>query len=640
MPVGHDEIRCVADAVAEDRGVFHARAVERLQAFVARMAQRDYAFAVSGRRAAFFLALRALGLGAGDEILLPESADFSTAAAVLHCGAVPVFCDVDPHTLCLSPEAAAARISGRARGLVAVHMYGRTCAMGPLLELAAAHGLFVLEDAGTAVAALYRGRPAGAFGHLSVFSLNGPALPDYGGMVVSSDRELMRRVALMGGEGRSASDPLVYEFPAYDFALSDLAAAAASARMERLPELLAHKTRIVNRYRRILKDVPGVYINPEDAETRNSCIMPLLITERADAGGTAQRLRERGIIARPAFAPLSSMPAFTKADNPAAYAAADHALLLPGGCALSDDEADYIAACVKAVLCDKGVKTTRPAPPEALRRKSAVLRRLAAIRKEGLELDFSHAGTRYLLRALHADDLRDREIIGFLHALWKENRHILFTAGDPKADCEWQTAYLRNTRDALLFMVCGREEASGFCAERPAGGGEGYDRPAVPEAGREFQGQAGPEDCRSRRESDRLVKAAAGREFRGQAAPESGRVFWGHVGLEDFDFGRDSCRMDMLIMRAGAPRGLLAAACDRLFVWAREALGIRRMFNHIAADNKGSRLLAASHGFTTLHRVSLRRHTSPTGTAFRPMLRPNREQPDAGLIISMKELEL
>jgi perosamine synthetase len=602
-PVGHDEIRCVADAVAEDRGAFHARAVVRLQSAVARMAQRDFAFAVSGRRAAFFLALRALGVGCGDEVLLPESADFSPAAAVLHCGAVPVFCDLDPHTLCLSPKAAAARINGRTRCLIAVHMYGRTCAMAPLLALAAARGIFVLEDAGTAVAALYRGRPAGSFGHLSVFGFSAPSLPDCGGggMVVSSDRERMRRVALTGGDGRSASDPLAYIFPAYDFALSDLAAAAALAQVERLPELLRHKARIVDRYRRVLKDVPGVRLNPEDAETRNSCIMPLLITERAGAGETAQRLRERGITTSPAFFPLSSMPLFTKADNPAAYAAADRALLLPGGCSLSDDEADYIAACVKAVLRDKGVKTAWPAPPEPMLRKSDTRRKLAVIRREGLELAFGHAGTEYLLRALNADDLQDREITGFLRVLWKENRHILFTAGSPEVDFKRQIEYLRNTRDALLFMVVERKGEA--CGQAVPG----------PEPGRVLCGHTG-------------------------AGPEPGREFWGHVGLEGFDLRRESCCMDMLIMRAGAPRGLLAAACDRLFVWAREGLGMRSMFNHIAADNNGSRLLAASHGFAALHRVSLRRHSTPTGTQYRPMLRPNREQPDAGLIISVKEL--
>jgi perosamine synthetase len=601
---------------------------------MARIAQRDYAFAVSGRGAAFFLALRALGLGSGDEMLLPESADFSLAAAVLHCGAVPVFCDLDPQTLCLSPAAAAARISGRVKGLAAVHMYGRTCDMDPLLALAAAHGLFVLEDAGTAVAALYRGRPAGSFGDMSVFGFNAPALPDCGGgVVLSSDRERMRRVALLGGEGRDASNPLVYTFPAYDFALSNLTAAAASAQVERLPELLGHKARIVGRYRQVLEDVPGLCLNPEDAETRNSCIMPLLITERTGAGGTARRLRERGIIARPPFVPLSSMPVFTKVDNPAAYAAADRALLLPGGCNLTDEAAEYVAACVKAVmrgmkalqgcflhacggrdaapgprpaqagsphrecafsaLNGAHVKTAWPAPPEPLVRKAKLLRRLAAIRKEGLELGFRHTGTEYLLRALNVDDLQAREITAFLQALWKENRHILFTARDPEADYKRQIGYLRDARDALLFMVLEREEG----------------------AGRPVREQTG-------------------------AAPEAGRVFWGHAGLEDFDFRRESCRMDMLIMRAGAPRGLLAAACDRLFAWAREDLGIRRMFNHIAADNRGSRLLAASHGFTTLHRVSLRRHVSPTGTQYRPMLRPNREQPDAGLIISVKELGL
>ncbi|MDR2603859.1 MAG: DegT/DnrJ/EryC1/StrS family aminotransferase [Desulfovibrio sp.] len=626
--VTQSEIARAAEALASAGGVRSVDAIHAFQRAVARCAGRQYAYAVSGGRAAYFLALRAMGIGPGDEVLLPEGADFAPAAAVLHCGAVPVFCDLDPTTFTVDAQSAAARIGPRTRCLLAAHMYGLPCDMRALEDLARRHRLFLLEDAASGFGGVRQGRAVGSCGDASVFTFTDTSLVRTGGcgMLLSSSRELMDRAARLGGEGRGAADPLACDFAGRDFAVSGLAAAVGLAQLERLQELLEGRKRVFAMYGQRLGAVPCLRLNPEISGTRNSFLMPFIILERGGARDFAHRLQALKITARPALTPLSSMPLFSKADNPVAYAAADRLLLLPGGHDLSGDEADYVAGCVTMLLrkpqatpagiarsgsglsmeggvsCPRPTETAQstaapgdgalPCPRPAETAGPTLTGRLAyeaglrglftRIKTEGCVLPFTHRGRGFALSLITREQADDPRIVHFLRAMRRANAHM-FLYSPVNAEEEIDNILKSYKSPAgtafLLFLI--REE-----------GGQDAD----------------------------------------------GAPLWGHLGLSAFDFKKAESTLDALVLREGAPKGLMGAACETLYAWCAKRLGLDRMFVRVRGDNTRALLLAFAAGYAVRHRQSMRAYPIPQGKTLRPMYMPGREEADGYLVTAAREL--
>jgi perosamine synthetase len=597
------EITRVAETLAFAGGVRSVDVIQAFQRAVARRLGRKFACAVSGGRIAYFSALRAMGVGPGDEVLLPEGADFAPAAAVLHCGAVPVFCDLDPVTFTVDPQSVAARISPRTRCLLAAHMYGLPCDMGALEELARKHRFFLLEDAASGFGGVRQGRAAGTFGDISVFTFTDTGLLRAGGccMLLSSSRELADRAARLCGGGRSAADPLVHDFAGRDCAVSALAAAAGLAQIERAQELLERRARILAMYRQRLGDVPGLRLNPEIPETRNSFLMSFIVLEQGGARNTARRLMDLKVTARPALTPLSSMPLFKKADNPAAYAAADRLLLLPCGHGLSEDEADYVADCVKMLLRETGktplnvdrsnpeasagdavprpLNAGGPVPAGRLAYEAGLLDMFTRIKTEGCVLPFTHRGRSYALSLITREQAGDPRIVQFLYAMRRSGvRMFLYSPVNAEEEIDnILKGYTRRSGTAfLLFLI--REEA------------------------------------------------------------EKDAQLWGHLGLSAFDFKKAESTLDALVLREGAPKGLMGAACEALYVWCAKRLKLTRLFIRVRGDNTAALLLAFAAGYTVRHKQSMRSYAVSQGQTLRPMYAPGRETPDGYLVTAAREL--
>jgi perosamine synthetase len=678
------EIECVVEALSSGRGAHSAAGILAFQRNMARCVRREYAYAVSGGRAAFFLAFRAMGIGPGDEVLLPEGADFAPAAAVLHCGAVPVFCDLDPTTFTLDPQSVAARIGPRARCIVAAHMYGLPAEMPALEDLARKHGLFLIEDAASGFGGLREGRAVGCFGDVSVFNFKDVSLihTGEGGMLLSSSKDLIGRAARMGGEGRSASDPLVYDIAGHDFAMSNLAAAVGSAQLERLKELLERKAHIFIQYRERLSAVPGLRLNPEIPGTRNSFLMPFIILERGGARELARRLHTGRVASRPALTPLSSMPLFKKADNPAAYEAADRLLLLPGGCDLAEDEVDYVASCVTMLLRDPGLRTARPALTGRLKYRAGLLAFFERIKQDGCVLPFTHDGRNYALRVMTAEQADDPSAVAALGELRAAcARMFLHSPVNAAAETARLLKLYKNPAGTAFLLFLIREEVpedaaeacpeqsegtsgedaegtAGACPERPEGTrGEGAEGTAgaCPEQSEETRGK-GAEGaagaCPERPEDARVERGVP---------PAPGDVsLLGHIGLSAFDFKKAECDVEGPFMSTAAPEGLAGAACRAFYVWCKTALHLTRVFARIRASDTKSVRFAAALGFVPLHRVSLHVEELPGRDAFapggerfgrvpggqegtpvevlRPMYLPGHDKPDDALVIAVKAL--
>ncbi|RPF93967.1 MAG: DegT/DnrJ/EryC1/StrS aminotransferase family protein, partial [Rhizobiales bacterium TMED83] len=182
---------CVESGWISSEGPF----VEKFETRFAAMVGREHAIAVSNGSAALDAAVAALKIGPGDEVILPSFTIISCAAAVVRAGAVPVVVDCDPATWNMTADAIEAAITPRTKAIMAVHIYGHPCDMDPILALAAAHDLYVIEDAAEMHGQTYRGRPCGSFGDISTFSFypNKHITTGEGGMLVTNDARLAER---------------------------------------------------------------------------------------------------------------------------------------------------------------------------------------------------------------------------------------------------------------------------------------------------------------------------------------------------------------------------------------------------------------------------------------------------------------
>lgn len=321
------EIQYVAEATAQgwySQSNFYQ---ERFEQAFARYVGKPFAAALPSCTSAIHLALAAWGIGPGDEVIVPDIAWIACAAPIAYVGATPVFADVDAKTWCLSPESLEACMTPRTKAIMAVDLYGHIFAANEIRAIARRRGLHLLEDAAEAVGSEYQGCKAGSLGDAGVFSFHGTKTmtTGEGGMFVTGDEELYRRVLVLRNHGQEPGAPMFWNVEvAYKYKMSALQAALGTAQLERIEELVERKRQIFNWYVEELKALDGITLNTETAGTKNSYWMVTVIWDAARFGLAKEelmrRLAERGIDSRPFFYPLSSLPAY--AGHPEAQKAA------------------------------------------------------------------------------------------------------------------------------------------------------------------------------------------------------------------------------------------------------------------------------------------------------------------------------
>ena len=263
--VGHEELEEVR-AVLESGQLSQGPKVAEFEHMVAELTGARHAFAASSCTTALHLSLVALGIGAGDEVLVPDFTFPATANVVVQLGAVPVLVDVDLQTYNIDPDDLARHITARTRAMIPVDLFGLAADLGPVLELAAQHGLAVVEDAACALGATYYGRQCGTLGDVGCFSFHPRKVvtTGEGGMIVTDRDDLAERLQLLRSHGGvRRDDRFTFEDAGFNYRLSDVQAALGTAQMRRLPELVAGRRRLAARLREGLADVRGFTVPPE-----------------------------------------------------------------------------------------------------------------------------------------------------------------------------------------------------------------------------------------------------------------------------------------------------------------------------------------------------------------------------------------
>jgi len=342
---------CIESGWISSEGPFVAQFEEGL----AQTIGRKYGIAVCNGTAA-------LGIGPGDEVIVPTFTIISCVQQIVRCGARPVFVDCCPDTWNMRVDQVEERISPRTKAIMAVHIFGLPVDMDPLMELAEHYNLAVIEDAAEMLGQTYKGRQCGSFGTLSTFSFypNKLVTTGEGGMAVTDDYDLAERCRSLRNLCFQPGKRFVHEELGWNYRMTNLQAALGIAQLEKLEQAILRKREIGRYYNKALRDLPGVQLPLEQCDYAQNIywVFGLVLKESLpfDAVKAMQDLAEKGIGTRPFFWPMHKQPVLKKSglagsgSFPAAERLADRGFYVPCGLGLSDNELTNVAEAVIEVL--------------------------------------------------------------------------------------------------------------------------------------------------------------------------------------------------------------------------------------------------------------------------------------------------
>ena len=309
-----------------------------------------HAASVSNGTVALHLALVALGIGPGDEIIVPTLTYISSVNAIAYTGATPVFVDSLESTWQMDPEDVRRKLTINTKAIMVVHLYGHPCEMDTLVAIAKEHHLFILEDCAEAFGALYKGRHVGTFGDIAAYSFfgNKTITTGEGGMVVTNDETLYDRAVHFKGQGLAKYRQYWHDVIGYNYRMSNICAAIGLAQLERADALLARKREIARLYREGLDGLP-VAFHVEAPDVRHSFWMcSILVDDPAKRDPLREALKNAGIETRPLFYPIHTMPMYSEKfqRHPVSESLGWRGINLPSWPGLSDKQVRFICEMV------------------------------------------------------------------------------------------------------------------------------------------------------------------------------------------------------------------------------------------------------------------------------------------------------
>jgi perosamine synthetase len=358
------EIQYVTDAVRNawygNANIYH----ERFEKAFAEYLGVKYAMALPTCTSAIHLSLLALGVGVGDEVIVPDATWIASSAPISYVGATPVFADIDPQTWCLSEQAFENCITPATKAVIPVDLYGGMPDMDAIRAVAKKHNIAIVEDAAEALGAEYKGKKAGSFGDTGVFSFHGSktVTAGEGGMLVTDREDLFKRIQVLRDHGRQPGDRMFFNTEvAYKYKMSSMQAALGLAQLERIDELLERKRQQFQWYKEGLAGINGITLNAEPENTRNVFWMVTIVLDPKLGLNKTQLmelLSQQGMDSRPFFHPLSSIPAYEDSEqaylarqrNHVAYRIAPYAVNLPSALNLGQEEINSVCRVVRNIF--------------------------------------------------------------------------------------------------------------------------------------------------------------------------------------------------------------------------------------------------------------------------------------------------
>ena len=323
---------------------------------------RKYGVAVCNGSVAIDAAILALGIGKGDEVIMPTFTIISCAAAIIRAGAKPVLVDADPLTWNMDVNQIEAKINKHTKAIMVVHIYGLPVDMEPVLKIAEKYGLKIIEDAAEMHGQTYNGKPCGSFGEISTFSFyaNKHITTGEGGMILTDDEQMAERCKSLRNLCFIPSKRFVHEELGFNFRMTNLQGGLGLAQLERLDEFVAIKRRMGEKYTQLLKDRKQITLPLADTPYAKNIYWVYGIMLNPDSGLDAQdamaQLGKEKVGTRPFFWNMHEQPVFNKMGlfNNEKYPVAENmarmGFYLPSGMALTDEQIETAAEKLKNIL--------------------------------------------------------------------------------------------------------------------------------------------------------------------------------------------------------------------------------------------------------------------------------------------------
>ena len=346
------EIAYVNDAITNGWGDNRSFWIERFEQAFAKYIGVNHALATSSCTGAMHLGLAGLGIGKGDTVVLADTNWIATVAPIIYLGAKPIFVDILKDSWCIDPNFKMP--SPCPKAIIATHLYGNLCDMNTLTVLGDLFGIPIIEDAAEAIGSEYFGQKAGSMGKFGVFSFHGTKtlVTGEGGMFVTNDTELYKKVLMLSEHGRGELSPMFWpETIGYKYKMSNIQAAMGVAQLERINELVDDKRRVMAEYRDALKGL-GLEMNPEPKGCYNSYWMPTVVAQPPTTrGGFLREFSRDHIDSRIFFHPLSSLKMFKDCyKNVNAWDIPTRAINLPSFYGMTEGQINRVSNAVKAAL--------------------------------------------------------------------------------------------------------------------------------------------------------------------------------------------------------------------------------------------------------------------------------------------------
>lgn len=339
--------QCLESTWISSKGEF----IDRFQGDFARFIGTEHVVAVTNGTVALHLALLGVGIGPGDEVIVPTLTYVAPVNAIRYAGATPVFADADAQTWQIDPSHVARLITPRTRAVLAVHTYGQACDLAALGALCRKHGLRLIEDCAEAFGTRVGTRHVGTFGDVATFSFfgNKTVTTGEGGMVVSRDAKVHALICKLRGQGLAGEKEYWHDVVGYNYRITNICAAIGVAQMERADELIARKRSLAEKMRAAMADLPLTFHLEQPGTTHSFWMISALARDEAERDSLRKSLRLEGVETRPVFHPAHTLPMYA-ANQTGLDVSVDLAargLNLPSWPGLTDAQVEEIAAIAR-----------------------------------------------------------------------------------------------------------------------------------------------------------------------------------------------------------------------------------------------------------------------------------------------------
>jgi perosamine synthetase len=342
-------LECIESSWISSRGDFK----ERFERAFAEYVRVPFAISVTNGTAALHLALHCLGIGPGDEVIVPTLTYIASVNTIRQTGASPVFVESNLDDWLLEPGDVLRRITPRTKAILVVHLYGAVCNMRAINEIARERGLLVVEDCAEALGATFEGKHVGGLSDAACFSFYGnkTLTTGEGGMIVTRSGALAERIRIVCNQGQSASRRYWHVELGFNYRMTNLCAALGLAQIERLPATLARKKALAQQYRQALADARVTMQRPQPQTCSVEWLISVLLPSGVDRDATMDGLAAAGIETRPVFECAHEMPMYCQGQRfPIAEEVSRRGISLPSFPALTDDEITYVARTLTRIL--------------------------------------------------------------------------------------------------------------------------------------------------------------------------------------------------------------------------------------------------------------------------------------------------